>query len=222
MTGPVSTSSYANDVQRLWLKFIVGLSTAYRPPLRPPRWRRRSWRPFWEGNLFGIIFWFLKKKKQAKGSVVNLQRKKRLGPRWRLCQHSVFNANINSGNGPLLGLTNAPCSLSEPVINVSLGLLNLKGIFLLFICGGGGGAFACKRSFFSCAGQQNKTHDASCLVPNEHRLALFSEKKKNFLPQRSDDVCKYQRRQTRPQLKVAAISKIINCVPRWTDTTPSK
>jgi hypothetical protein len=83
--------------------------------------------PFWHN------FWvFLKK-----GSVVNLQRKKRLGPRWRLCQHSVFNANINSGNGPLLGLTNAPCSLSEPVINVSLGLFNLKGIFY-YLSGEGG------------------------------------------------------------------------------------
>ena len=166
MTGPVSTSSYANDVQRLWLKFIVGLSTAYRPPLRPHRWRRRSWRPFWEGNLFGIIFcFFLKKKKQAKGSVVNLQRKKRLGPRWRLCQHSVFNANINSGNGPLLGLTNAPCSLSEPVINVSLGLLNLKGIFLLFICGGGGGGGICMQTFllFLCRPtKQDSRRQLSC------------------------------------------------------------
>ena len=137
-----------------------------------------------------------------------------MGPRWRLCQHSVFNANINSGNGPLLGLTNAPCSLSEPVINVSLGLLNLKGIFLLFICGGGGGHLHANVPSFLV--QANKTRLTTPVVLFQMSIVSPSspKKKKIFLPQRSDDVCKYQRRQTRPQLKVAAISKIINCVPR--------
>ena len=63
--------------------------------------------------------------------------------------------------------------------------------------------------------QANKTRLTTPVVLFQMSIVSpSSPKKKIFLPQRSDDVCKYLRRQTRPQLKVAAISKIINCVPR--------